>query len=229
MESVIFVVLLILIILLLKFIFKINFKQMNSFKENKELEKITDKFPENIEIANEMLDMLNNKNVKVEQAKDTQTSLYIAITNKISIADLKNNYARLQTIAHECLHACQDRRLQLSNFIVSNINIFYFLTISILTICKVINNDMFYTAILLLLTCMQFAIRSFLEIDAMTKAKFLVKEYMENKDLCTKEEQNKLLNEYEKINKFGIPFVVDNLLTGGLVRVLIYTVIAIIV
>ena len=37
----------------------------------------------------------------ISKAKDTETSLYIAITNKISIADMKNNYARLQTIAHE--------------------------------------------------------------------------------------------------------------------------------
>lgn len=228
MESVIFVVLLILIILLLKFIFKINFKQMNSFKENKELEKITDNFPENIEIANEMLDMLNNKNVKVEQAKDTQTSLYIAITNKISIADMKNNYARIQTIAHECLHSCQDRRLQLSNFIVSNINIFYFLTISILTICKVIYNYMFYIAILLLLTFIQFAIRSFLEIDAMTRARFLAEKYIDKKKICTEEEKVNLLKGYEKINKIGIPFTIDNLLNNAIIKIIIYTIIAMI-
>ena len=64
-----------------------------------------------------MLKMLDNKNVKIEEAKDTGTSLYIAVTNKISIADMKNNYARIQTIAHECIHSCQDRRLLLFNFI----------------------------------------------------------------------------------------------------------------
>ena len=49
------------------------------------MQKITDKLPENIEIAKEMLKMLNNKGVTIEQAKDTKTSLYIAITNKISL------------------------------------------------------------------------------------------------------------------------------------------------
>jgi len=122
MEIICYAVLLLLAIILFKFIFKINIKKIKEKQENKELENITDKFPNNIEIAKEMLKMLDNKNVKIEEAKDTGTSLYIAVTNKISIADMKNNYARIQTIAHECIHSCQDRRLLLFNFIFSNIN-----------------------------------------------------------------------------------------------------------
>lgn len=142
---------------------------------------------------------------------------------------MKNNYARIQTIAHECLHSCQDRTLLLFNFIFSNINIIYFLAISILTICKVINNSIFQTSILMLLTLIQFAVRSFLEIDAMTRARFLAKEYIEKKKLCTDEEKEQLLKEYGNINKIGIPFVVDNLLTSGLGRALAYTIIAVII
>lgn len=229
MENVIYIILLSLAIILFKFVFKINFKKAKALQENKELEKITDKFPENIEVAKEMLDMLGNNGVKIEEAKDTGTSLYIAITNKISIADMKSNYARLQTIAHECLHSCQDRTMLLFNFIFSNINIIYFFVISVLTILKVINNQMLQVAILMLFTLIQFSVRSFLEIDAMTRAKFLAKEYMEKKNLCTNNEKELVLNEYDKINKIGIPFVVDNLLTSGLIRVLIYTIIAVIV
>lgn len=229
MENIIYAILLVITIILFKFIFKINLKKAKDLKENKELEEITDKFPENVQVAEEMLEMLGNKGVKIEEAKDTQTSLYIAITNKISIADMKNNYARLQTIAHECLHSCQDRTLLLFNFIFSNINMIYFLVISILTIFKVVNNQMLQLAILMLFTLIQFSVRSFLEIDAMTRAKFLAKEYMEKKNLCTNNEKELLLNEYDKINKIGIPFVVDNLLTNGLIRNLIYTVISIII
>lgn len=229
MENIIYIILLVLTIILFKFIFKINFKKAKELNENKDLEKITDKFPENVEIAKEMLEMLNNKNVKIEEAKNTNTSLYIAVTNKISIADMKNNYARIQTIAHECLHSCQDRTMLLFNFIFSNISIVYFLLISILTITKVINNQMLQIAILMLIMIIQFAIRSFLEIDAMTRARFLAKEYMEKKKICTEEEIKSLLQEYEKINKVGIPFVIDNLLTNGLFRVLIYTLICIII
>ena len=105
MDTICFLVLIILAIVIFKIIFRINIKKMKEKKENKELEKITDKFPENIEVAREMLEMLDNKSVKIEEAKDTGTSLYIAITNKISIADMKNNYARIQTIAHECTHS----------------------------------------------------------------------------------------------------------------------------
>lgn len=229
MENIIYAILLVITIILFKFIFKINLKKAKDLKENKKLEDITDKFPENVQVAEEMLEMLGNKGVKIEEAKDTQTSLYIAITNKISIADMKNNYARLQTIAHECLHSCQDRTLLLFNFIFSNVNMIYFLVISILTIFKVVNNKMLQLAILMLFTLIQFSVRSFLEIDAMTRAKFLAKEYMEKKNLCTNNEKELLLNEYDKINKIGIPFVVDNLLTNGLIRNLIYTVISIII
>ena len=142
---------------------------------------------------------------------------------------MKNNYARIQTIAHEVLHSCQDRTMLMFNFIYSNINMIYFFVISILTIFKVINNQMLQIAILMLFTLIQFSVRSFLEIDAMTRAKFLAKEYMENKKLCTNEEKKQLLKEYDKINKVGIPFVVDNLLTNGLVKVLIYTIIAVVI
>ena len=72
MESVIFIILLILTIVLFKFIFKISLKKTKSLQENKELEKITDKFPENVEIAKEMLEMLGNKGVKIEEAKNTR-------------------------------------------------------------------------------------------------------------------------------------------------------------
>ncbi len=226
MENIIYIILLILTIILFKFVFKINLKKAKYLRQNKEAEKITDKFPENVEIAKEMLTMLENDGVKIEEAKDTETSLYIAITNKISIADMKNNYARIQTIAHECLHSCQDRILLLFNFIFSNINMIYFLVITILTLFKVVNNQILQIAILMLFTLIQFAVRSFLEIDAMTRAKFLAKEYMEKKKLCSEEEKELLLKEYDKINKVGIPFVVDNLLTNGLIRVLIYTVIS---
>ena len=138
---------------------------------------------------------------------------------------MKNNYARIQTIAHECLHSCQDRTMLLFNFIFSNINMIYFFVISILTLVKIINNQMLQIAILMLFTLIKFSVRSFLEIDAMTRSRFLAKEYMEKKNLCTQDEKKTLLKEYEKINKIGIPFVIDNLLTSGLINVLIYTVI----
>ena len=229
MENYICLVLCILTIILFKIIFKINLKQAKSLEENTKMKKITDKFPENIEIAKEMLEMLDNKDVKIEQAKDTKTSLYIAVTNKISIADLKDNYGRIQTIAHECIHSIQDRRLLMFNFIFSNLSILYFIIITILSICNVVKNSMLQIFILSLLAFIQFAVRAFLEIDAMTKSKYLAKEYMEKKQLCTKEEIGMLIEEYDKINKIGIPFVTDNLITNALMRICAYIFIIIII
>lgn len=228
MEKFIILILLIETIILFKFIFKINLKKAKTLEENISMQKITNKFPENIEIAKEMLEMLENKMVKVEQAKDTKTSLYIAITDKITIADLKDNYGRIQTIAHECIHSVQDRRLLLFNFIFSNISIVYFIMITILSVFNIIENNLLQIVILLLCALIQFSVRGYLEIDAMIKSKYLAEKYMENKQLCTKEEMESLINEYDKINKIGIPFIIDNLITNSLIRVSFYVIITII-
>lgn len=224
MEEFICLILLIGTIVLLKFIFKINMKQAKELEENKRMQKITDKFPGNMEIAKEMLKMIGNENVTIEEAKDTKTSLYIAVTNKISIADLKDNYGRIQTIAHECMHSVQDRMLLMFNFIFSNITILYFIIVTILTICGIIKKGIFQIFILLLLAFIQFAVRGFLEIDAMTKSKYLAKEYMEKKNICTKNEIDCLIKEYDKINKIGIPFIIYNLITNLLIRICVYSI-----
>lgn len=218
-----------LTIVLLTFIFKINVKKAKELENNKDVQIITDKFPGNIDIAKEMLEMLNNKNVKMEQAKNTKTSLYIAVTNKISIADLKDNYGRIQTIAHECIHSMQDRTLLLFNFIFSNISIIYFALAIILTLCKVYTNTMLQVFILTMFTLINFSVRAYLEIDAMTKSRYLAEKYMNQKNLCTKDEQEKLLKEYDRINKVGIPFTLYYLLTNSLIRIILYMAIAIII
>ncbi|MBQ2917369.1 MAG: hypothetical protein IJE59_04300 [Clostridia bacterium] len=72
MENIIYIILLVTTITLFKFVFKINLNKAKSLQENEEAEKITDKFPENVEIAKEMLQMLENEGVKIEEAKDTR-------------------------------------------------------------------------------------------------------------------------------------------------------------
>ena len=217
-----------LIAILSKFVFKINYKKAKLLQNNDTLEKTTDKFPENIEVAKDILKMLNNDNVKIEEAKDTKTSLYITVTNKISIADMKNNYARLQTIAHECVHSIQDRRLLITNFIFSNITIIYFVVIALLAIFNVINN-ISYALIFLLMQLFQYSIRSYLEIDAMTRARYVTEKYIENKKLITEDEKIELLNGYDSINKVGIPFVIDNLFTNVVIKLIVLIVVLILI
>ena len=229
MEPMFVIAAILVTIALLRFIFKIDFKKAEQLSVNKELEEITEKFPENIEIAKEMLEMLDNKNVKIEEAQNTTTSLYIAITNKILIADLKNNYGRIQTIAHECLHSVQDRRVLMFNFIFSNIFIIFWLVMSILTVTKVITDTSTIMFILLLFTLIRIVVRGYLETDAMTKSRYLAEQYINKKNIITKEEKEKLLTQYDEINKIGIPFIIVRLLLTPLLEILIYAIIALVI
>ena len=225
-----FVIAVILVtIVVLRFVFKIDFKKAEKLNENKELEKITDRFPENVDIAKEMLEMLDNKDVKIEEMQNTKTSLYIAITNKILIADLKNNYARIQTIAHECLHSIQDRRLLMFNFIFSNIFIIFWLSMSILTITKTITETATILFTLLLFTLIKIIVRGYLETDAMTKSRYLAEKYINKKNITSKEETEKLLTQYDEINKLGVPFIIVRLLLSPLLEILIYAIITLVI
>jgi len=225
MENLCVIVIIISTIILLKFVLKISLKKAKELNENKKLEKLTDRFPENIEIAKEMLEMLNNKDVTIEQAKDTNTSLYIVATNKILIADLKNNYARIQTIAHECLHSIQDKTLLLFNFIFSNISILYFIIISILTGCGIIKSTMLQIFILTIFALIKLLVRGYLEIDAMTKSRYLAEKYIDTKELLLENEKIELLNQYEEINKQGIPFTLFYIILNSLLAIIIYGII----
>lgn len=139
---------------------------------------------------------------------------------------MKNNYARIQTIAHECLHSVQDRRLLLFNFIFSNIIILYWLTIAILTITKVIQNTFVPMFVLLLLTTIKFAVRGFLEIDAMTKSRYLAEKYIKSKNIITEKETEQLLERYDEINKLGVPFTIVHILVGSFAGILMYAIIS---
>lgn len=228
MENILVIIILTTIMIILKLILKINFKKAKKLNDNKELEKITDKFPENINIAQEMLEMVGNKKVQIEQAKNTNTSLYIVATNKILIADLKNNYARIQTIAHECLHSIQDKTLLMFNFIFSNITILYWIMILILTLCGIIKNTMLQISILIVLAQIKLLVRGYLETDAMIKSKYLAEKYIDKKELISSQEKEKLLNQYQEINNQGIPFTLWYILLNSTLVIIIYAIICLI-
>lgn len=154
---------------------------------NKRLDEITSRFPENKEICENVLKKLNNTKVKIklenkiesksdkEKRKD---SLYVAISDTIFIGNINDTYTRIQTICHECLHSIQPRRLLLFNFVYSNIFILYFWLSIILTVVGVFNDIKLQIIILTILGFLYYIIRAYLENDAMTKAKFLAKEFM---------------------------------------------------
>ena len=100
--------------------------------------------------------MLKNENVVIEEDKDATNCLYIAATNKILIANMRDSYTRIQTIAHECLHSVQDKRILSFNFIFSNFYFVYFFIISILAIMGLLVHEMMFLSILLILSMIYF-------------------------------------------------------------------------
>ena len=221
----------ILVILLLKCILKIKVKKVKEIKENKEVQEIVDKFPENKEICVEILKKLGNKTtvIKESENKESQASFYIAATNTIWIANIKNTYTRIQTIAHECLHSMQDRRLLLFNFIYANFYMLYFIA-SLIALIWGVGNVIWQNAILLLLGFLFYIVRSYLEIDAMTKARYVAEDYMQNyikqNPVCTKEQVENIGEIYGKINQTGITFTCFWLVVTVLRKMMLYNLLA---
>jgi len=193
-----------------------------------DLNKLAEKYPNNIEICKQILKKLKNENVKIEEDKNVETTLYIALTNKIFIADTKNSYTRIQTMAHECLHSVQDRKILMFNFIFSNIYMIYFMAIIILTIFKVATNSLLCLNIFLLLSLTYYMVRIFLENDAMINAKYLAKEYMEEQNISTKEEIGQIVDGFTRLNNVGIKAVNYQLFLEILLKVIIFSIVALI-
>ena len=85
-----------------------------------------------------------------------------------------------------------------------------------------------FLTILLLLGLVYYSVRVFLENDAMIKARYLAKEYMEEKKISDDEEINKIVKGFDYINNIGIECVNYNLFFGVIVKVLIFSIICIV-
>lgn len=238
MEYLIIIGISIIFLLLLFFVFGINFKELKKAGKDKELDGISNKFPENIDICKSILKKLNNEKVKIKENNEYKSSLYIAITNTIIIANIKDSYTRIQTIAHECLHSIQPRKIQLFNFFFSNYYLLYFVIVSILTILGIIKNYQLQILIIIILGFIYYFVRSYLENEAMIKAQYLAKEYMEeyinindnNKDNINDNDINKIeikkiFEKYNEINKIGIPASNYVLIFNCIFKVITYCII----
>lgn len=204
MEFIIVGVVAVISIVILKYVFAFQMKELKKIGEDEKLDELAKAYPSNKELCKEYLRKLQNETVTIEENEETEASLYIAITNKISIGKIQKSYTRIQTIAHECLHSVQNRKLLLFNFIFSNIYLLYFIVICVLAIFKVLPSPMLFVTIFLVLSMVYCLVRVFLENDAMIKAKYLAKEYMEEKKISSTEEIQKLVAGFDKINEKGI-------------------------
>lgn len=225
MEHIIVIVIMLISVVILKIGLNIHIKDIKKIKEigyDKELNKIANKFPDNKAICEKILRKLNNEKVMIEEENNTKTSLYIAISDKIIIANIKDTFTRVQTIAHECLHSIQNRKVLLFNFIFSNISLIYFL-VSIPLIFLNILGGYIFVQIYIAGGLISYIVKAYLENDAMTKAFYLAKEYMieykEENEKITDEDIKTLLSKMEEINKIGIPFTNFYLIFGIILKV----------
>ena len=231
MEYIFIICICVFTMIILKFVWSIKIKDIKKLKElgyDKGLNEITNKLPENKEICESILKMLNNENVKIEESESNQASLYMVLSNSIIIANIKNTFTRVQTVAHECLHSIQNKRTLLFNFIFSNIYFIYFVAICILAISKI--NPLPDTALFALAICsfINYIIRSYLEMDAMIKAKPLAEQYLKREGTLTEKERETILNNCDEINNIGIKLYNYTLITKNLIKIIIYSVICII-
>jgi len=223
MNLIIIIMLLAVVLLVLAKVYDINMRKLKQFVEyeEKKFNKLIEGYPSNIEICKYILNKLNNSTVKIVEDKEAKTSMYIALSDKIIIADVKNSYTRIQTIAHECLHSVQKRKMQVFNFIYSNIYLLYFVIVTILAILNKLQDSMLYIAIMILFSYIYYFVRSYLENDAMIKAKYLAKEFMEEVKISSDEEIDKIIKSYEKLNDIGIKTVNYQLMLETLIKVII--------
>lgn len=227
MEFIIIGIISLISILLLKYIFEYNIKQIKNIGEDQDLDNLAKAYPSNIEMCKDYLSKLKNETVKIEENQGAQASLYIAITNKILIANVKNSYTRIQTIAHECLHSIQNRKLLIFNFIFSNIYLLYYILICVLLIFKILPLKMMFLAIFLILSMIYYTVRIFLENDAMIKARYLAKEYLEEKKISSPNEIKKLVAGFDKINAIGIKCINYNFFLEIMIKTFILTILCI--
>ena len=221
----------IVVIIIFKFIFGVTLKNIKKIKEigyDKHLNEITNIFPENKKVCEEILKKLGNNNTKINLEENKNLTYYSVISDTITIANISDTFTRIQTIAHECLHSKQNRKILLFNFIFSNIYLLYFIIVVILTIINVIKEPMIQIFIISILGFIYYAIRGYLETDAMTKAPYIAKEYMLNYKKLSEENLKIIMENYEKMNEIGIPMTNFKLISSVFIKIIIYCIILII-
>lgn len=234
MEYLIIAVLMLSIILILKFGLDIKIKDIKKIKKlgyDDETNKILKDFPDNSTICKNILEMLDNKDVKIEetQGEKSTTSLYMVMQNKILIGNVKDSFTRIQTIAHECIHSIQNKTLLKFNFIISNMSNLYFIIACILALFNIANREIsnILLIVLILIQFILFVVRNFLEVEAMTRAEFLAKEYIDKTKLLSKKDAETIENKYKEINKIGIKLYTFTLACQAMIKPILYCILLI--
>ena len=230
LETVVIISCVITLILLKNFLnIKFNSIKKMSDRCTDELEHLSIKFPSDEKICRDILKKINNnREVKIKIDEEYSSCIYTIFNNTIILGKFKQNYMKIQTIAHECIHSCQNKRTLWANFIFTNIYLIYFAFIVILELFNVLPYANIHTIILIFLGIIQYIIRFSLENEAMIKARYIAKEYIEENRILEEEEKKKLLAEYDEVNSIGITFVNFHLISKNMMKDLIYAIVVLI-
>lgn len=220
----------IITLILLKVFLDINLKTIKGLKNrtSENLQTLSKKFPDDEKICNDILKELKNEDVKIKKEAEYESCLYTIFNNTITIGKFQQNYMKIQTIAHECIHSCQNKKTLWANFILTNIYLLYFVVILILEIANCLPYANIHILIFIFLSIIQYILRNSLENDAMIRAKYVAKDYIEKNKILDKNEEEELLAEYGEINNIGIPFMNFTLISGNIIKIIIVSLIALI-
>lgn len=213
-------------LVILKIFLNIKFKDIKKLdiRSSEQLEKLSNKFPSDEQICKDILKKLNNTtNVKIKNEPEYTSCLYTIFNNTITIGKFKQDYMKIQTIAHECIHSCQNKRILWSNFIFSNVYLIYFVLVLILAFFNKLSNTSIYTIVLIFMSFIQYILRFTLENEAMIKARYISKEYIEEEKVLEKNGKEELLEEYDKINEIGIPFMNYYIISMNIIKVILFS------
>ncbi len=215
-------------IIVIQIMMGINAKKLKKIALDENLNKIAEKYPSNEEICKTILKEINNTEIKIEESKNSEATIYLALQNKIIIGDTHKSFTRIQTMAHECLHSIQNKRMLIFNFVFSNIYLlFYFVSIVFLVLKKV-TDKMLLANIFLILSFIYYVVKIYLENDAMIKAEYLAKEYMEEQKISTQEEIEKMVIGFKNINRQCIKGTNANIFIKIMIKLIIFSVLALI-
>lgn len=229
----IFLVLVILIIITKLIYIKYSAKQLLDLTNDKELEKLTEKLPNNKEICKQVLEQIDNENVEIEFSADEKstTSFYNVFSNKIILANTEKankTFARIMFISHECWHSKQNKKFLWNNFIFANIILIYLIITITLCFFNVVNENIFYIlfAIYLILNMFGFFARIVIETDATYMAYIISKEYLDKH--LDNEIVEKITSKYKDILTKGTTNFLFGLFTNNLVKIIGYMLIGLV-
>lgn len=198
------------------------FKALKYFKkgskEQQEANNIVEKLPENSVIAKDILNIVSNNKTKVVFDKNIKNSYYIYFKDTIYISskEKNNNFHRCLLIAHECRHSIQSKLVQRINFILSNLELVFFILAFIILMCF----KVYYIKYVYLVVCiLSMMPRLYLELDAISSSLKISNSYVSTK--LDKKETEELNEIYKDQIKILLPISIITLFIDKIIRIFV--------